>query len=564
MCDATTIGTDAGEPFLLELASSLRETFGVAFAVWSACDQSPCLLFDPTVASPADGAASAASEEFKQALLESVATRAARIYSKPPQRRLLIPVPRGGKAVVVATGAIDELSDAWALRMAKCFLESFENRRRLRDMQCELHSYASQVTESFEELTFLHGLAECLEIGDTFSDRWQTARSVFPFLRLALRAESLRLAPVGQQIGLVEGEPAAVETLLCDGARVLDDDACRRLIRQFCDTTRLQPVVRNRLDQDEAFRHFAGLRSFIVVPIVRHGRVYGWLLALNRLLDEARFTAQSDPPSWGLSDLEFGSNEAGLMVSAASVFAACARNVELLHEKENLLVGVVRSLVSAIEARDLYTFGHSERVGLTAQRLGEQLGLSRQHCRRLYLTGLLHDVGKIGISDQLLRKPGKLTPLEEEQVKKHTELGYSILRDLEQLSFVLPGVLHHHERYDGGGYPQGRIGEEIPLDARIIAVADAYDAMVSDRPYRARLTDNQAESRIREGANKQFDPRIVEALFAAINEIRTINRAYQLPAGKLRRGKMYPAMTARESVDNDDVSDLVLSVLPPP
>jgi HD-GYP domain-containing protein (c-di-GMP phosphodiesterase class II) len=318
----------------------------------------------------------------------------------------------------------------------------------------------------------------------------------------------------------------------------------------------------------------------VLAPVSRHGDLYGWVAALNRLGPSA-VARQGEIPWWGLSDLEFGSTEAGLLVSASAIFAACARNVDLIRQKENLLVGVVRALVSAIEARDRYTFGHSERVALTSQRLGEQLGLSRQHCRRLYLTGLLHDIGKIGVSDQVLRKPGQLTRSEQEQVKQHTQLGYAILHDLDQLAFVLPGVLHHHERFDGKGYPNGFVGEQIPLDARIIAVADAYDAMISNRPYREGMSDSQAELCLRAGAAVQWDASVVEALFEAHDDIRAIIRGYQPPAplvnGQLwvdgqrcadnqqwADGQLCASTAARTCLASLDLSDVVLSTLPPP
>jgi HD-GYP domain-containing protein (c-di-GMP phosphodiesterase class II) len=571
MADSTPLGADPCEPFLLEIDAALREFFGQSFAVWSICKDSPCLLFDPAAGGAQQAEAPQLSQEFNSALVEAVADRRPRIANSGGQRMLLIALPHGEKGVVVATRRFDQatgITDDWLLRIAGSFVEWLTARGRMRGLQGELHAFAWQMTESYEELTFLHALAECLEISDgAAADRWETARSVLPFLRLALRAESLALIAADYHAGSSEEKPAVGTDVVWEGARCVDDASCRMLIDQFRQEARTQPVVRNRRELDQKSNDHAGrpagVRDFVLTTMMRHGQVFGWLLAVNRQRDDAPPESRKPAPRWGLSDLEFGSAEASLLVSAASVFAACARNVDLLHQKEHLLVGVVRALVSAIEARDPHTFGHSERVGLTAQRLGEQLGLDRQHCRRLYLTGLLHDVGKIGIADELLRKPGKLTPSEEEQVKKHVELGYAILRDLEQLSFVLPGVLHHHERFDGSGYPHGLAGEEIPLAARVIAVADAYDAMVSDRPYRLRLTDDQAEQQMRRGAGSQFDPAVLDAFFAAISEIRTINRAHQLPSTR-REGRCFPTRTARESVEPADVSDLLLSIIPPP
>jgi HD-GYP domain-containing protein (c-di-GMP phosphodiesterase class II) len=142
----------------------------------------------------------------------------------------------------------------------------------------------------------------------------------------------------------------------------------------------------------------------------------------------------------------------------------------------------------------------------------------------LYLSGLLHDIGKIGIDDQVLRKPGKLTVTEYEHIKVHAEIGYRILKDLKQLDQVLPAVRHHHEAWNGSGYPRGLAGEQIPLYARIVAVADACDAMSSDRPYRKGIPEQKLDAILREGAGGQWDPRVIEAYFAVRDEIRQIER----------------------------------------
>ena len=143
---------------------------------------------------------------------------------------------------------------------------------------------------------------------------------------------------------------------------------------------------------------------------------------------------------------------------------------------------MVRSLVSALDAKDEYTCGHSERVALYGKILAEQAGYTEEERDRLYLTGLLHDVGKIGVSDAVLKKADKLTDEEFAEIKRHPDEGWAILQDLKQLQYVLPGVLFHHERVDGAGYPDGLAGTEIPKDGRLLAIVDAYDAMTSDRP----------------------------------------------------------------------------------
>ncbi len=170
----------------------------------------------------------------------------------------------------------------------------------------------------------------------------------------------------------------------------------------------------------------------------------------------------------------------------------------------------VLALSKAIDARDTYTSGHSERVTQISLKIGQALGLSSDKLNTLEIAALFHDVGKIGIPDQILNKPGKLTIEEFNKIKEHPSIGVDILKTIEFLEKTFPMILHHHEKY-GGGYPLGIRGETIPFEARIICVADSYDAMTSDRPYRKGLPPNVAIDELIKFKGIQFDPMIVEA-----------------------------------------------------
>ena len=183
----------------------------------------------------------------------------------------------------------------------------------------------------------------------------------------------------------------------------------------------------------------------------------------------------------------------------------------------------VVELLVALHAADPSTTDHLWRVAERAAALGEALGIPREELRTLWYAGLLHDVGKIGVPEEILRKEGTLDPTERALVRLHPELGAALLEDLEGLEDAATLVLHHQERFDGRrdgsypGYPTGLAGADIPLGARILAVADAYDAMVSDRPYRPGLTPTAAAEELRRESGRQFDPRVVAAFLGVLD-----------------------------------------------
>jgi len=178
--------------------------------------------------------------------------------------------------------------------------------------------------------------------------------------------------------------------------------------------------------------------------------------------------------------------------------------------------GSVELLTEAIEAKDPFLRGHSDEVSGYVAALAEKLGVEAERRERLVLGSLLHDVGKLAIAASILLKPGALTPEERAIVEEHPLIGSRIVEQLRELSAVAPAILHHHERWDGTGYPSGLRGRQIPLEARIIAVADSFSAMTTDRPYRRRLSAAQARAELRRCAGTQFDPEVVSVFCAGI------------------------------------------------
>ncbi len=209
-------------------------------------------------------------------------------------------------------------------------------------------------------------------------------------------------------------------------------------------------------------------------------------------------------------DHEVTSIETQMLDATAEYLGAFLHNVGLYAEQREMFIGTIRALSAAIDAKDRYTQGHSERVALMGSRLAAALGMSDEQVERVRIAGLVHDVGKIGVPEAVLCKPGRLTDEEFAQIKRHPVIGHTILQDIGPLAEMLPGVLYHHERWDGRGYPEGLGGADIPRLGRLLAVADAFDAMSSNRSYRSALPREKVLREIAECAGTQFDPELAK------------------------------------------------------
>ncbi|HUU00879.1 MAG TPA: HD domain-containing phosphohydrolase [Myxococcota bacterium] len=218
----------------------------------------------------------------------------------------------------------------------------------------------------------------------------------------------------------------------------------------------------------------------------------------------------------------FCENDRRILGVLASQAAIAIENARLFEKTQQTYYETIRSLAQALEARDAYTRGHSERVTRYAVAVAEQMGMTPKCVKVIRYAGLLHDIGKIGISDSILHKRLALSEEEWSVIRSHPLFGDSILQPLKFLEEAQQIVLHHHERLDGSGYPGQLKGEEIPIEARIIAVADAYDAMTSNRPYRQALPHTEALSEIGKASGLQFDSQVVDAFLSVIDEVREV------------------------------------------
>jgi HD-GYP domain-containing protein (c-di-GMP phosphodiesterase class II) len=212
-----------------------------------------------------------------------------------------------------------------------------------------------------------------------------------------------------------------------------------------------------------------------------------------------------------IGDRVFGDRQMRLLTGLAHQAKLAIESAEHYLSLERTFVSTVAALANALEAKDDYTASHARWITDMSMLVGRELRLDRDALKRLELGALFHDIGKIGIPTEILQKPGPLTDAEFEIVKEHPELGEKILAPIERLEDVRPIVRACHERWDGLGYPDGKSGAQIPVEARVVLVCDAFHAMATDRPYRARLSHEEAVRRLRESAGTQFDPTAVDA-----------------------------------------------------
>jgi putative nucleotidyltransferase with HDIG domain len=217
----------------------------------------------------------------------------------------------------------------------------------------------------------------------------------------------------------------------------------------------------------------------------------------------------------------FTSDDVRLLSTIANHATVAIRNVELFASLREAYLGTVRSLAAAIDAKDAYTRGHSERVAEYGTLVAQRMGLSEEEVLALELAAYLHDIGKIGIPEAILRKPGRLDDDEFAVMKSHPIVGATILTPVEFPWPIMPAVRHHHEHFDGRGYPAGLVGSEIPLLARILTVADSFEAMVSDRPYRPGRAHSEALAEIVRCSGSQFDPAVVDVFVEVVGSLES-------------------------------------------
>ena len=269
------------------------------------------------------------------------------------------------------------------------------------------------------------------------------------------------------------------------------------------------PHFNRKATEKSAFR----TRNMICVPLKAKDQVIGVLQAINKIPSAPIKPSKHEWPDFQEEDLQ-------LLETLSHQVATAIENSRLYSDLKNGFYETVEALAEAIEKKDHYTGGHTKRVVHYTMCIAKYLNLTQDQLERVRMAALLHDIGKIGVEDSILKKQAPLDPEEWKVMQKHPELGYEIMSRVEGLKDVVGGMRYHHERWDGKGYPLGLKGEAIPLVARIISVADTYDAMVSTRPYRKGLSPETAFEEIVRYRGTQFDPLVVDAFIQAYKNER--------------------------------------------
>ena len=355
--------------------------------------------------------------------------------------------------------------------------------------QLEMEQMAEELTDNFEQICFYARIAGRVRtikfsgeiLRDLVADLMDTMRTDIAFARLPERPEYNSLMSSSTVSQLISDQAVFIDTLI---SSIPQDSPSLEENYFIVNDSRTTPGYENLAP--DPYR-------FLAVKIRHNGKFYGWMGLV----------------SFNLAEI-FRRSELRLLNSMAEQIAVVITNSDLYRDLERFVINMVKSLVYAIEAKDDYTRGHSERVCRYSLLMADQMGFSEERKKILQWASILHDSGKIGIPESILNKPWRLEDEEYRIVKNHPQKGHTILEPLEQLASSLPGMLHHHERYDGKGYPGGLKGKEIPLEARIIAVADTFDAITSNRAYRPGKSPTEALEEMERVAGSQLDPELVQ------------------------------------------------------
>jgi putative nucleotidyltransferase with HDIG domain len=385
------------------------------------------------------------------------------------------------------------------------------------DMSYEIDSLAGEVARNYEELSLLWQLTSRLGVGldvdkicKVLADEVMKicpASNISILLLAETSTQSMKdsclIAPQGQQ-----PEPAQETKPFFFPKVSLGEDASNASLMALSANRglmgevykRKEPITICDVSKDRRFEGFTyPVTRVLVVPLIVEEEVIGAIVASDKLDGE-----------------EFYSTEIKLIMSIATECAVSIKKALLYDEIHDMLFSTAEALSLAMDAKDPYTYGHSKRVSQLSASVAKSLGLPAETISRIRLAALLHDIGKLGTPEVILGKDSSLEPEEMELMKEHPYVGARMLENIRRMREIATWMCHHHEKYDGSGYPSGLKGEHIPLPSRIIALADYYDALTSDRPYRKALSKEEAINIMKESVGTHFDPVVYEHLVKVI------------------------------------------------
>jgi HD-GYP domain-containing protein (c-di-GMP phosphodiesterase class II) len=381
------------------------------------------------------------------------------------------------------------------------------------DLTQEVESLSRSLAETYEELNFIYRFNATMNVTVNPEEYFQNLAEDLLDL-MSVKAILIVLSPEAIQTG-------RKDTTIIHAGQL--PDIPEELVKLIEAEIAGKDPLGSRKSQ---FIRPDGVTQMLAVPIVRVSRQFGIIVALEPTGERI-----------------FNNIDLTRLSSVTNSVAMFLENFRLYAGMRDLFLGSLRALTSSIDAKDPYTCGHSERVAIFGRKIILAMDLPESEAERVYLCGLLHDIGKIGMPEALLGKPGKPTPQEFEIIKRHPTMGANIIVGIREMEDLVPGILHHHERFDGKGYPQGLAGEEIPLRARILGVADALDAMTSSRPYRNAMPVETAMNEVIKGRGTQFDPAAVEALLT-LDIPRLINDSREIKGSRVSEILLTEALPA--------------------
>jgi HD-GYP domain-containing protein (c-di-GMP phosphodiesterase class II) len=389
------------------------------------------------------------------------------------------------------------------------FVTLIESLEAAAQVEEHIERLSSELAQTYEELVLLYKMSTNMKLTETDCN----------FLQIACDSLKDLVNLEGIAMLLEKGLDHDKRLIVAAGTGLIEVDERMAAILHSRLTEELNMGKDALLDSavDGPFRYHwpSQIKSIIAVPLFGNentalvegahdslDKMTGIMVAINRI----------GKPDFDTIDVK-------LFNSVANQCAVFIENGRLFKDLKQLFIGSLRALTNSIDAKDKYTRGHSERVAFIsrwiAERYAEDNPVEDEYIQRVYLAGLLHDIGKIGIDERVLRKEGKLTEEEMNQIKAHPSIGANILADIKQMRDIIPGILYHHERIDGKGYPHGLLGNQIPLIGKIVMIADSFDAMTSKRTYREAMSIEQAVDEIEKGLGTQFDEELGRAFITS-------------------------------------------------